>query len=179
MSVKAIANRYAHALLLEAERLNVEQPVEHDIAMIREHLKRSADLRMLFRSPIIEYWRKKKIFNEIFEQHLNTLTLKFMMIVFEKRREHYIQDIFEAFGLQLDKKRNLLRVHVTSAQALETELQDRMVTVLGKRTGKTVVPTYQTEAELIAGITVTIGDTVVDGSLRKRLTELREQLANN
>lgn len=178
MSTKAIFTRYAHALLNQAERLNAVPAIEQDVATIRRYVEQSADLRMLFRSPIIEYWRKKRIVTEIFQGSVHDLSLSFLHLVVEKRREKYLVQILDAFQDQLDIKRNLLRVGVTSAQPLEDELQAKMTSALSTRTGKTVLPTFTTNQDLIAGISVTIGDTVIDGSLRTRLAELREQLAH-
>jgi F-type H+-transporting ATPase subunit delta len=179
MSIKAINKRYAQALLMEAERMQVETTVEQDFVVVRKTLDSSPDLRMLFRSPIIEGWRKQRIAEEVFKGIISDLTLKFLLLVIEKGRERYAGSIVEAFGDLLDAKRNILRVGVKSAAALETESQQHLEQALRNRTGKDVRSDYTTDPSLIGGIAVTIGDTVIDGSLRRRLVELKDKLANN
>ena len=57
MSIKAIADRYASALLSEAVSQGIEDAVQADLVRVKETAEASADLRMLLRSPIIEWWR--------------------------------------------------------------------------------------------------------------------------
>jgi len=179
MSIKAITTRYAHALLEETERLNAEAAIEQDIATVLQYLDASNDLRITFRSPVIEPWRKKKIVKELFEDKVQKLTLTFLLLVIEKGRERMLRDIFVAFHEQLDVRRNIMRIGITSAVGLDAEMQDKLTAALSKKTGKTVVSTFSTSEALIGGVSVTIGDAVIDGSLRTRLAELKEQLANN
>lgn len=179
MSIKAIATRYAHALLEEAERLKIESDIEQDIATVLQHLDVSADLRMVFRSPVIEPWRKKKLVKELFEGKLHKLTLTLLLLVIEKGRERQIREIFSAFHEQLDIKRNIMRVDITTAVSMDTGIQEKLTAAISKKTGKTIVSTFDINSSLIGGVTVTIGDSVIDGSLRSRLAELKEQLANN
>lgn len=75
MSNRAIAKRYAQALLEEAASRDLESTVERDFVTINEIADASPDLRMLFRSPIIEWWRKKNIVKEVLDGRVNDLML--------------------------------------------------------------------------------------------------------
>jgi F-type H+-transporting ATPase subunit delta len=87
MSLQRIARRYAKALLTTALQQDVAERVEQDLAGIVRTANASADLRMLFRSPVIEASRKKEIIKEIFGSSMAPLTLDFLSLLMDKGRE--------------------------------------------------------------------------------------------
>ncbi len=179
MSTKSISTRYAHALHLEAQHLKQEVAVAKDLIYIQDVVAASPELRMLLRSPIIEGWRKKKVLREVFSGKVSDLTLAFVDLVVEKGREKFFREISQSYQEMLDRQNNVLRVHVRSASQLPDSIQKNLEQTLSTKTGKTIRATYSTDESLIGGLTVTIGDTVMDGSLRYRLNELRNRLAHN
>lgn len=66
---------------------------------------------------------------------------------------------------------------VRSAVELNDAEHRRLAEALGRSVGRTVELRVQVEPSLIGGMAVTIGDTVIDGSVRHRLNQLREALA--
>jgi len=176
MSVQRIARRYATALLNTAIKSNQDETVERDLATFLEIAHGSADLRALLRSPVIEGWRKKNILDEILKGRISDLTLGFFELAVMKGRMGYYRDIIAAFQDLYDKHRNMIRVDVTSAVALDDAARDKVKAAVAKRTGKTVIPTYHVDPAVLGGVSVRIGDTVLDGTLRHQLEDLREQL---
>jgi len=176
MSTKAIATRYATALLEEAVSRDLESTVERDFVTINEIADASPDLRMLFRSPIIEWWRKKNIIKEVLAGHVNDLTMNFMMLVIEKGRERFYREIITEYLRMLDERRNILRIGVDSAKPLDEATRARVVEAIGQQSGKTVMAEFDETPELIGGLRITIGDKVYDGSLRSQLEDLRVRL---
>lgn len=66
---------------------------------------------------------------------------------------------------------------VTVADALSAEQQDRLARLLEQTAGRPVKVTTVIDPELIGGVRVQIADDVIDGSVRARLDDLRQQLA--
>ena len=178
MSNKVIATRYAQAIFSEAVATNVELQVELDFSTIAETLLASHDLRRLFRSPLIDSHRKKKVAIEVFKDKVSAVTMQFLELVLNKGREGLMIDIIRSFEELMDKKRNILRVDVTSAKPLDEASKSQLDASLAKMTGKEIRATYQENAAMLGGISVRIGDKVYDGSLRHQLAMLKEKLAS-
>lgn len=177
MSTKAIADRYASALLSEAAAQGIEEAVLADLLQVRQTADASADLRMLFRSPIIEWWRKKTIVKEVFGNVLRPLTLTFLQLVIEKGRERFYREIIQSYSDLLDQRKNVLRITVDAAVELDAATRERVKQTITARTGKTVEASYAVDPSLIGGMKIAIGDQVYDGSLQHQLNELRTTLA--
>lgn len=178
MSLQRIARRYAKALLGTALQQNAADRVEQDLAEIVRVTSASADLRTLFRSPVIEASRKKDIIKEIFGSALSSLTIDFLNLLMEKGREADIVGVANEFQAQYDRHRSILRITVTSAVALDDTMQADVAAAVGKRTGKTIMASYAVDPALLAGVSVRVGDTVMDSSLKHQLGLLRQRLAD-
>ncbi|MBU3741778.1 MAG: ATP synthase F1 subunit delta, partial [Candidatus Kapabacteria bacterium] len=153
MSLQRIARRYAKALLTTALQQNAADRVEQDLAEIVRVTNASADMRMLFRSPVIEASRKKDIIREIFGSTLSALTIDFVSLLMDKGREAEINGVAAEYQSQYDKHRGILRVTVTSAVAMDEAMRADVAGAIGKRTGKTIVASNDVDPKLLAGVT--------------------------
>jgi F-type H+-transporting ATPase subunit delta len=86
-------------------------------------------------------------------------------------------EIAVEIGHQIDVLRNIERVTVTSAVELSQPERGRIEAELSKSLGRSIIATYTTDAAIIGGAVIRVGDQVHDGSLRHQLAVLGKQLA--
>jgi F-type H+-transporting ATPase subunit delta len=67
-------------------------------------------------------------------------------------------------------------VQVTISHAPDEALQAEIGNALADRLGKTVIPTFTVDPELMGGMVVRMGDQILDGSIRTRAAQLRRRL---
>jgi F-type H+-transporting ATPase subunit delta len=94
----------------------------------------------------------------------------------KKNRVGFLSEIADAFGKLVDQSKRTQPVTVSSATALPTAEQDRIRTRLRDTLKRDVEVTFQTDAGHLAGLQIHIGSTVVDSTVRGRLTSLRTAL---
>jgi F-type H+-transporting ATPase subunit delta len=82
----------------------------------------------------------------------------------------------EAYRSRLMDHLKVVRARVTSAVPLPADRAQQIQTQLEKLTGRTVIMTAATDANLIGGVVAQIGSTVYDGSVRSQLHKIREKL---
>jgi F-type H+-transporting ATPase subunit delta len=70
------------------------------------------------------------------------------------------------------------RIHASVTVARETDDNDRalVTTQLSRMLGKEVVPHFHVNGSILGGVIVRVGDTVLDGSVRRRLATLRTKM---
>ena len=68
--------------------------------------------------------------------------------------------------------------HVTSSKPLTEDEKNNLADKFGKLLGKTVRVTSSVNPDLLGGVTVRIGDTLYDGSLKGKLDRLDKALRN-
>ena len=69
-----------------------------------------------------------------------------------------------------------MRAAVTLARNPDEKLKRTIVDALSRQLGKQVIPAFSVEPEILGGAIVRVGEQVLDGSVRRRMTKLRRQL---
>jgi F-type H+-transporting ATPase subunit delta len=173
--VSKAARRYANALLVTAIEQDILEKVKEDTDLIRGTIKASSELRLFLRSPIVKPEMKRAALDEIFEGKIQQLTNNLIGILSEKGREDLLAGICDGFIDLYNKHHNILEVDVATAFELADDQQSSLLKELQAVTGKTVHLTVVKNEDLIGGLTVRIADTVIDGSARYKLNQLKEK----
>jgi len=99
--------------------------------------------------------------------------LRFLQILVTKRRQMLVPEIASEYDALLDQSEERVHADVTVARDLgvgeEAGIAAQLTRVLGKR----VIPHVSVNPAILGGVVVKVGDTVMDGSLRRRLNRLR------
>jgi F-type H+-transporting ATPase subunit delta len=100
----------------------------------------------------------------------------FLASVVKRGRQMLLGEMAQAYLELVDAQLNRVRAGVTLARAGDAALQASIVKALEERLGKEVIATFEEDPAILGGVVVRLGDRVLDGSVRRRLTRLRRQL---
>ncbi len=176
---KVVARRYAEALFeVASEQQKLDQVLE-DLKLVIEFLRVSPELKRLLEHQKLSFGKKKEIIRELWGSKVSEVVLIFLELLVDKRRERYLEAIYEVYLELLRANRNIVLAEVKTAFPLEEEEQKELVGVLEKLTKKKVELKASVDPELIGGIQVKIGDRIFDGSIAKRLELLKTHLAES
>jgi F-type H+-transporting ATPase subunit delta len=171
----SVARRYAQALLDLVKKdpgKVADRLVEFD-RLIRE----TPLLREGLISPAFRMEERRKVFDRVLKKLAWGAPLdRFLWYLVEHRRMGLIGGIAEAFQGMVDQRAGKMRVEVSSAKPLDQATGTKLSKVLGAALGKTVIMKPRVDASLIAGLSLKVGDLLVDGSLKTQLNSLREAL---
>lgn len=173
--VTKAARRYARALLdTSIEQGNLEEVLD-DIGLIDSTISDSPELRAFLRSPIVRKEVKRSALDEIFKDKVGDLTYNLIGILCDKSREKLLHDITRGFAELYNEHHNIVEIGVRSAFDLDKDQHKDLHEKLESATGKTVRLSVENDVELIGGLTVHISDTVIDGSVKHKLNQLKEK----
>lgn len=176
MSRSAVARNYAEAVLELAIR---EDAVEEygrwldELAAIHRDVP---DFRRFLETPRVPLAEKKAALREALGARLPGDLVRFLLLLLDKRRQGLLGAIGGEFHELLDERAGRVHATVTLAREPDGELRSLLEEGLAEVTGRSVVPHYSTDDDLVGGIVMRVGDTVMDGSLRRRLADLKRQL---
>ena len=159
-----------------AERHKIVDRLERELKEIAETLEGSQELRRALEHPQVAGEAKKKLLQRLFGGTSSRITVNFLMLVIDRRREMFLKDIIREYMRLVDQARNIADVQITSAVELTPEEKEQLVGNLARATGRQVRARYIVDPELIGGVVVRIGNRVIDGSIRSKLRALRERL---
>jgi F-type H+-transporting ATPase subunit delta len=171
-----IARRYAQALFATARKGGTLERVETDLETIDALIRTQPNLLRIMRAPTIPRAQKKELVRRLFESQISSLTLRFLHLLIDKRREATLPEVNREFRTLSDAARNVLPAVATVATHLTAEERTGLVQMLGQRTGKTIELQEELDPDLIGGVIVRLGDNIIDGSIAGQLRRLHQQL---
>lgn len=172
----AVGSRYAGALFGIAERDGIVDKLELELDTIRDTIMSSRDLQKVMYYSQVNPDEKKAILKDIFKDKISGITFNFLFLLIDRQREAFLDSIVSTFKEMANQFRNTEQVLVTSAVELNENEKTELEKILGKLTGKKVQSSYSVDPLLIGGVVVRIGDRVIDGSIRNKLSSVREFL---
>ncbi|MCX8052371.1 MAG: F0F1 ATP synthase subunit delta [Armatimonadetes bacterium] len=176
MVERRIVRRYAKALFEAARKADAVDRVESDLGFVAYTFEIAPSLMKAVRSPLIPRDRKKAVVRELFADKVHELALSFLDLLIDKRREEIALDVQAEYIALADEARGIVKAEVTSAIPLTRSEESLLAEKLSRLTGKRVELSTVVDLGVIGGVTVRIGDTVIDGSIRGQLRVLKEKL---
>lgn len=176
MSDLAICRRYAAALHGEAASGGVVDRVDEDVAMMASALSDAHDLKLLFASPVIDAAKKQSIIETLFADRVSDLFLRFLLLLIEKGRGQLVADVVAEYRGFRNRQLGVVDADARSAMALSDNEVESLTEKLADVVKADVHLHVEQDRSLIGGVVVKVGDTVYDGSLKRRLSVLRTRL---
>ena len=169
----AVARRYAQALfeLLDPPNIEATRGTLHGLG---QAIKDSDSLRHVVASPAFGVDEKIGVLTEIAARlGCPPAGKAFLGQLVKKNRVGFLPEIAEAFARLVDESKGTQPVTVSSAIALPPAEQDRIKTRLRNTLKREVDVTFRTDTSHLAGLQIHIGSTVVDSTVRGRLSDMK------
>ena len=178
MRAEIIARNYAETLLTLAERQGPGAMEEFGRALdeLAALLRTDPRARQFLDTPRVSPAQKKAALTQALSGRAPAMFVRFVMVLTDKRRQSLLPEIALAYRDLTDERMGRVRVAVTISHAPDEALQAEIGNALADRLGRTVIPTFTVDPELLGGMIVRVGDQILDGSLRTRAAHLRRRL---
>ena len=176
MNESTIGRNYAEALLALARKSDDTEEWGELLNGIANAMREDHTLRTFLESPKLSASHKIEILEKALGRKVPRLFLRYIDTVIQKRRQMLIPDIATEYQILLDEAENRLHANVTVARTPSEPERDALARQLSRLFGKRVVPHISENPAILGGLIVRVGDTVMDGSVRKRLSVLKQRM---
>ena len=146
------------------------------IHAVADMYRDTPDFRRFLETPRVSLADKKSVIRKAFGGRTPELFLRYLLVVIEKRRFRLLPEIDLAYRDQVDEKEGRVRASITLAHPTDASLRQRIGRELSTLLEREVIASYKEDAELLGGIVIRVGDRVMDGSVRRRLRDLKHTL---
>lgn len=171
-----IARNYAEALLVLAQKAQDTAGWGKMLADVAAAMGSDVTLRRFLESPKVEADQKKEIIRKALQDRTPRLMVRFLETLISNRRQMLIPEISTEYFNLLDELEGRIHAEVTLAHTPSDEEKSQIAANLTRTLRKTVVPHVRIDPRIVGGVIVKVGDTVMDGSVRKRLATLRRRM---
>jgi F-type H+-transporting ATPase subunit delta len=169
------ARRYAEAAFEVALRDDELEGWRDDLAFAAEILGRT-EVESVVDSPAIPTAQRLAVVDKLLGARVRSGALRLVSLLVERGRVRELGRVSDQYQRQLNAHRGIVVATVTSAAALTNEESAAVRAQVEAMAGSTVELRTAVDPGLLGGVTVQIGDRLVDASIRGRLERLRDQL---
>lgn len=171
-----VSRNYAEALLALATRADNREGFGVMIRDVANAIAQNPTVKLFLESPRVSYERKNEILSQAFADRLPRVFLRFLQQMVHNRRQMMIPEIATEYAKLLDAEEGRVHAAVTLARTTSDAETARIGAQLSRVLGKQVLPQVSVDPAIMGGIIVKVGNTVMDGSVRRRLAKLASRM---
>ena len=174
--MEEIAQVYSRSLFEVAKEHDKLDLIKEQLAAFADALEQNRELAIFFFSPYFSTEEKKRGLERALVDADQTL-VNFLELLIENHRMPVIFRARRQFEVLWDAEHRLLPVEVTSAVALDPAVADELGARIREQTGQNVELTSHVDPDILGGIVLRVGNSILDASIKNRLQQLRREVA--
>jgi F-type H+-transporting ATPase subunit delta len=174
--MEEIASVYARSLFEVAQEQNKLDKVREQLGEFADALDGNRELQVFFFSPYFSTQEKKDGLKKAVSGTEDILD-NFLELLIEKHRMPAVFRVRRELDRMWQRENKLLPVEVTSAIELDNRTVKHIGDRIGEQTGQKIELSARVEPDILGGIVVRVGNSIIDASIRARLEQLRKQVA--
>ncbi|HEX5618665.1 MAG TPA: ATP synthase F1 subunit delta [Solirubrobacteraceae bacterium] len=174
--MEEIAAVYARSLFEVAEDQDKLDLVRDQLGAFADALSETRDLQVFFFSPYFSTAEKEDGLDRVVSD-ADPVILNFLKLLIEKHRMPVLFRIRATYDALWEEENKLLPVQITSAVELDKQIVSQLGDRIAEQTDRKVDISADVDPDILGGIVVRVGNSVLDASVRNRLDQLRRQVA--
>jgi len=174
--MEELARVYGRSLFEVAREHGRLDELREQIGQFADALSENRQLAVFFFSPYFSTAEKQDMLGRCLEE-ADEILLNFLRLLIENHRMPVIFRIRQQYERLWEEENRTLPVEVTSAIALDEATTESLGRAIGEHAGRRVTLAARVDPDILGGIVVRVGNSILDASIRNRLEQLRRQVA--
>lgn len=171
-----LAEVYARSLFEVARDQGKLDELREQLGQFADALDQNRQLAVFFFSPYFSTKEKQDGLRRLLDG-ADEMFLNFLELLIENHRMPVIFRTRQQFERMWERENELLPVEITSAIALDEETTENLGRTIGERAGRKVRLAAHVDPDILGGIVLRVGNSILDASIRNRLEQLRRHVA--
>jgi F-type H+-transporting ATPase subunit delta len=171
-----LAQVYARSLFQVALEQGKLDELREQLAQFADALDENRQLAVFFFSPYFSSTEKRDALDTLLVGADETF-VNFLALLIENHRMPVVFRIRHEYERLWDEENKTLPVEITSAIALDEQTTESLGRTIGERAGRKVTLAARVDPDILGGIIIRVGNSILDASIRNRLEQLRRQVA--
>lgn len=175
LAAGATARRYAEAVFEIGVQEETVDRWRDDLRLLAEYLG-NRRLAFVLKEPKIPFTRKEAVVRDLLAEKVKPEALNLALLLVERNLVELAPRISAAFDERYNDYRGQAIAHVTTAIPLDDTLRAQIAQELQAITGKRIILQERVDPAILGGVIARVGDTLIDGSLKRRFGMLRQRI---
>jgi F-type H+-transporting ATPase subunit delta len=174
--MEELAQVYARALFEAARDKQRLDEVREQLIQFADAVDANRELAVFFFSPYFSTAEKQQSLSTLLDG-AQEVFLNFLSLLIENHRMPVIFRIRQEYERLWEEENRTLPVEITSAIALDQATTESLGRTIGERAGRKVTLAARVDPDILGGIIIRVGNSILDASIRNRLEQLRRHVA--
>jgi F-type H+-transporting ATPase subunit delta len=174
--MEELARVYARSLFEVGREQGKLDELREQVAQFADALDEQRELAVFFFSPYFSSKEKQEGLGRLLED-ADPILVNFLGLLIENHRMPVIFRIRQEYERLWDEENKMLPVEITSAIELDQATTESLGKTIGERAGRKVTLAARVDPDILGGIVVRVGNSILDASIRNRLEQLRRHVA--
>ena len=179
MNESKISVRYAKALFSLSKEMNLLEQVMGDMKNLQKLITDVAEFKILMDNPILKPSQKMKILNSILNNHIQPITQSFIELIVHNNRLSYLASIARIFLDLFRKDLGIEPATLKTSVPVDKGLRHTLHRIIEKRMNIKIELQEETDASLIGGFILKIGNQQIDASISNQLENIKKELISS
>jgi F-type H+-transporting ATPase subunit delta len=171
-----IARSYAETFLVLAGKAGNLRGWGAMLTDVARAMETDATLKLFLESPRVPAETKIEVLGKALQDRMPRLLVRFLQALVKNRRQMLIPEIAVEYANLVDATEGRMHARVTVAMEQTEADTSAIAKQLSRLFAKEVIPHITVDPAIMGGIIVHVGDTVLDGSVRKRVATLKHKM---
>ncbi len=167
---------YATAMFEVARVEGSLDEVEDELFRFARTLEGNDELRSVLTDDAVPAERRRAVVADLLGDRASPVTANLVSLVVGAGRARDLPAIIDRLVQRAAAEHDKVVAEVRSAVALDEDQRERLAEALSRATGKSVEVKVVVDPSVLGGLVARVGDTVIDGTVRTRLDQLRETI---
>jgi F-type H+-transporting ATPase subunit delta len=179
VATDSLVRGYAEALFRVVQAEGELDRVEDELFRFGKMLETNHELKQVLSDRSIDRAARIKVLEDLLRDKASEHTIGLLAFVVEQGRGRQLPQILEELSELVAEARNSVVAEVRSAVPLDGKQQKELTKALEKATGKKVELKVIIDPSVMGGVVAKVGDTVIDGTVKRRLEQLKESVGTS
>lgn len=172
-----MSKEYGTALFMLAKEDDAEQKYADELKKVLELFDENPEYMDLLASPGIPINERTAVIEQAFSGSFSEHIVNFLQLLCEKGHIRSFEGCVSEYNKLFEFSRHIVTAHVSSAVPLTDDEKESLRRKLEKMSESSVTMECCVDKSLIGGMIVEMDGKIIDGSIRRRLHEVKDVIA--
>jgi F-type H+-transporting ATPase subunit delta len=176
MNISFIPIRYATALYKYVQEHGNDKEIYRQVLALSKILTGNKSIKSMLANPVADKKAKQEILFSLLKQKINPDLKKFIVFLFDRQREIYINEILCRYVVLFREKNNIHFGKLLTASELDKETEVKIVSVMSRKINGALEIESATDNTLTGGFILEVDNVRCDASIKGKLQKIKKEL---